>query len=151
VNFYPGGSKAIHAFANRIAEAGIRDSEGTMKLPILVVDDQVDACNMMAKLLKALGYEVDVAYDGRTALRMVDQRQYGLAILDYEMPGMNGVDLFRRIRRARPNMAAVFVTGYTTIDVVFPAIEAGVLQVIPKPADFQQLVPIIEDHLNAVA
>jgi two-component system response regulator HydG len=122
-----------------------------MKLPILVVDDQVEACDLMAKLLKALGYEVDVAYDGRAALALVDQRQYGLAILDYEMPGMNGVDLFRRIRRARPNLAAVFVTGYTTIDVVFPAIEAGVLHVMSKPADFQQLLPIIEDHLNAVA
>jgi DNA-binding response OmpR family regulator len=122
-----------------------------MKLPILVVDDEPDACNLMAKLLSALGYSVDVAYNGQTALQLIDQRQYGLAILDYQMPGMNGVDLFRRIRRARPDLAAVFVTGFTTIDVVFPAIEAGVLHVMSKPVNFQELVAIIEDHLSPVA
>lgn len=122
-----------------------------MQLPILVVDDEPDACNLMAKLLSAFGYSVDVAYDGRSALKLVDQRKYGLAILDYEMPGMNGVDLFRRIRRARPSMAAVFVTGHTTIDVVFPAIEAGVLRVISKPADFKELLPIVQGHLSGAA
>ena len=74
------------------------------RLPILVVDDEADTCNLTAKLLFALGYQADAAQDGRTALRLVDCRQYGLAILDYEMPGMNGVDLFRRIRRARPDL-----------------------------------------------
>jgi CheY-like chemotaxis protein len=121
------------------------------KLPILVVDDEPDSCNMMAKLLCALGYDVDVAYDGYAALQRIERRQYGIAIIDYQMPGMNGVDLFRRIRRARPQLAAVFVTGYTTIDVVFPAIEAGVLHVMSKPANFQELIPILEEHLSAVA
>jgi DNA-binding NtrC family response regulator len=118
------------------------------RLPILIVDDEADACNLMAKLLLALGYQADAAQDGRTALRLVDCRRYGLAILDYEMPGMNGVDLFRRIRRARPDLAAVFVTGHTTIDVVFPAIEAGILRIFPKPVDFKELIPVLEEHLG---
>ena len=119
------------------------------RLPILIVDDELDTCSLMAKLLIALGYQADAAQDGRVALRLVDCRRYGLAILDYEMPGMNGVDLFRRIRRARPDLAAVFVTGHTTIDVVFPAIEAGVLRIFPKPVDFKELIPVIEEHLGA--
>lgn len=118
------------------------------RLPILIVDDEPDTCKLMAKLLSALGYQADAAQDGRTALRLVDCRQYGLAILDYEMPGMNGVDLFRRIRRARPDLVAVFVTGHTTIDVVFPAIEAGILRIFPKPVDFKELIPVIEEHLG---
>jgi len=118
------------------------------RLPILIVDDELDTCSLMAKLLIALGYQADAAQDGRVALRLVDCRRYGLAILDYEMPGMNGVDLFRRIRRARPDLAAVFVTGHTTIDVVFPAIEAGVLRIFPKPVDFKELIPVIEEHLG---
>ena len=121
-----------------------------MELPLLVVDDNIDTCDMTAKLLSALGYDVDVAYDGRAALRLVDQRQYGLAILDYEMPGMNGVDLFRRIRLARPDLPAIFLTAYTTIDVVFPAIDAGVLHVMSKPADFEELKSIIEKYRSPV-
>ena len=68
-----------------------------MEHPLLVVDDNVDTCDLTARLLAALGYQADVAYDGRTALQMVDQCQYGLAILDYEMPGMNGADLQDRL------------------------------------------------------
>lgn len=119
------------------------------RLPILIVDDEPDTCNLMVKFLSVLGYEAEAALDGHTALRLVDCRKYGLAIIDYEMPGMNGVDLYRRIRRARPELAAVFVTGHTTIDVVFPAVEAGVLRVFQKPVDFQELIPVLEENLAA--
>jgi len=123
----------------------------TPRLPVLLVDDNVDCCTLMAKLLRAMGYQFDVAYDGRSALRLIDQRKYGIAILDYEMPGMNGVDLFRRIRRARPDLAAVFVTGFTGIDVVYPAVEAGILRVFSKPVDFQQLLPVVEEQIGTAA
>ena len=121
------------------------------KLPILIVDDNRDACSMLSRLLSAFGYESNVAYDGRTALTMVAQQDYGIAIIDYQMPGLNGVDLYRQMRDLRPDLAAVFVTGHTTIDVVYPAIEAGVLRVLSKPVDFQELVPILEEHLTPAA
>ncbi len=82
---------------------------------------------------------------------MVAQQDYGIAIIDYQMPGLNGVDLYRQMRDLRPDLAAVFVTGHTTIDVVYPAIEAGVLRVLSKPVDFQELVPILEEHLTPAA
>ncbi len=104
---------------------------------------------MMARLLSAYGYEADVAHNGAEALRQIERKQYGLAIVDYQMPGMNGVDLFRKMRERRPDLTGIFLTGYTTIDVVYPAIEAGILHVLPKPADFQELVPIIEEHLGS--
>ena len=122
-----------------------------MTLPILLVDDNPDACATAAKLLWSWGYQVDTAYDGPAALRLVDRRPYGLAIIDYQMPGMNGVELFRRMRQMRPDMAGIFLTGFTTIDVVYPAIEAGILRVLPKPVDFRELMPIIEQHVGVPA
>jgi DNA-binding response OmpR family regulator len=119
------------------------------KLPILIVDDESDAGNILAKLLSAWGYDADVATDGQTALQLAAKRQYGLAIIDYMMPLMNGVEVLTRLREAQPDLAAIFLTGYTTIDVVYPAIEAGVLRVLSKPADFKELLPIIEEHLGA--
>jgi DNA-binding NtrC family response regulator len=119
------------------------------KLPILIVDDNRDACNMLSRLLSAFGYDSDIAYDGRTALELVGEKDYGIAIIDYQMPGLNGVELYREMRAMRPHLAGVFLTGYTTIDVVYPAIEAGVLRVLSKPVDFQELVPILEEHLSS--
>ncbi len=120
------------------------------QLPVLIVDDDPETCILMVRFLSALGYQAESAQDVRTAMWLVDQCKYGLAILDYEMPGMNGVDLYRRIRRARPDLAAVFLTGHTTINVVFPAVEAGVLRVFAKPVDFKELIPVLEEHLTVV-
>jgi len=118
---------------------------------ILIVDDNPDACATAAKLLWALGYQTDVAYDGPSAMKLVDEKPYALAIIDYKMPGMNGVELFRQMHARRPGIAGIFLTGFTTIDVVYPAIEAGILRILPKPVDFAELMPIIEEHVGAPA
>lgn len=119
-----------------------------MSLPILIVDDEPDAGSMLAKLLSAWGYQADSTTNGAEALKLAEKQQYGLAIIDYRMPVMNGVELFERLRELRPELSAIFLTGYTTIDVVYPAIEAGVIRVLSKPPDFQEMLPIIESHLG---
>jgi DNA-binding response OmpR family regulator len=70
-------------------------------LSILCVDDDPDACASMSDILTDLGYVVSVAYDGHAALQLVQQRPYGLALLDY-----------RHIRQLRPGVVAVFVTAF---------------------------------------
>ncbi len=120
-----------------------------MRPSVLLVDDNPDACATAAKLLWALGYQADVAHDGPSALKLVEDFPYALAIIDFQMPGMNGVELFRRMRALRPGIAGIFLTGYTTLDVVYPAIEAGILRVLPKPVDFQELMPLLEEYVGA--
>lgn len=117
-----------------------------MKIPILLIDDNLDSCQTAAKLLRLAGdYESDIAQDVFTALELIEKKEYALAIIDYQMPDMNGVELFQRMKQIRPDLKAIFVTGYATIDVVFPALEAGVLRVLAKPVDFEVLIPVIDD------
>jgi len=115
---------------------------------ILVVDDDRSNCLILSKLLSLRGYQVDVAYDGPGALELVDRRLYALALIDYRMPGMNGVDLYRRIREKRPHMVGVFLTGYATIDTVYPAIDAGVQRVLAKPASAEELFAVVEQYVG---
>jgi DNA-binding response OmpR family regulator len=122
-----------------------------MTPPILFVDDDPDACNIVATLLRAWHYDVDTARDGETALKLVDDKDYALALIDYRLPGINGVELFRRMRHRRPNVVGIFLTGFTTIDVVYPAIESGILRVLTKPVDFAELRPIIEEYVGVPA
>lgn len=126
-------------------------NEANTKLPILLVDDDSDTCDVMSKLLSEWGYLANVAFDGKQAIELVKQTPYGIAIIDYQMPGMNGVELFRRLREVQPDLCGIFLTGHTTIDVVYPAVEAGILRVFSKPADFHELLPIIEEHLGSMA
>lgn len=115
---------------------------------ILIVDDDRSSCEILSKILSLRGYQVDVAYDGRTALELVQNRDYGLALIDYRMPGMDGVELYRRIREMRPGMVGVFVTGFPTIDTVYPAIAVGVERVIAKPAGSSELLDVIEEFVG---
>ena len=122
-----------------------------MTLPILIVDDDPGTAAIMVTRLTARGYQTDSADNGEAALEKVRLRPYGLAIIDYLMPGMDGVELVRRMRELRSETVAIFLTGHTTIDVVFPAIEAGVLRVLAKPVNFQELLPIVEAYVGKAA
>jgi len=115
---------------------------------ILLVDDNRDSCDLAAMRLGASGYVTDTANDGATALKLASQNHYDLAIIDFQMPGMNGVDLFRQMHAQHPEIVGIFLTGFTTIDVVFPAIDAGIMRVLPKPVDFSELMPLIEEYVG---
>lgn len=115
---------------------------------ILIVDDDRSSCEIIAKILSLRSYDVDVAYSGPAALELIEKQDYGLALIDYRMPGMDGMELYRKIRELRPNLVGVFVTGFPTIDTIYPAISMGVERVIGKPAGSDELLSVIEEFVG---
>jgi CheY-like chemotaxis protein len=88
-------------------------------------------------VLADLGYRVSVAYNGETALQLLDQSCYRLALIDYRMPGMDGVTLFYwHIRGRRPGLVGVLVTACAGPETVTAATDAGMRRVLGKPVDF---------------
>ena len=112
---------------------------------VLVVDDDRSNSEVVSRVLTAHGYAVDVADGGAAALDLIEQHPYCLAVVDYQMPGMNGVELFREARQRQPELRGVFLTAYPNINTVFPAIEAGVERVLSKPLDSAELVRLAEE------
>jgi CheY-like chemotaxis protein len=115
---------------------------------VLVVDDDRATCAQTAKFLIDAGYGVDIAYDGMSALEIVTRRPYSLVVLDYQMPELNGVELYRRIRHVRPETAGIFLTAYTTLDTVYPAISAGIERVLAKPVQRDELLSLVEKMIG---
>jgi CheY-like chemotaxis protein len=115
---------------------------------ILVVDDEVDTCRNLSDILTDLGYRVDVAHDGLSALELVRRHAYDVALLDLRMPGMDGLELFHRIRQLRSDTVGIIVTAYAGTDTAELALAAGAWQVLPKPVDFGRLLRVVEEALG---
>jgi DNA-binding response OmpR family regulator len=115
---------------------------------LLIVDDEPDICANMADILRDLGYQVDVAYDGPGALELVQRNRYDLALLDLRMPGMDGLELYRRIKQLSSGTVAIIVTAYATSETAASALAAGAWRVLSKPVDFSQLLHLIDMALE---
>jgi DNA-binding response OmpR family regulator len=115
---------------------------------ILVVDDEVDTCRNLSDILTDLGYHVDIAHDGQTALGMVRQNPYDVALLDLKMPGMDGLTLYREIKKVRAGTVAIVVTAYAGGDTTQQALTAGAWRVLAKPVDFPRLLGFVGQALD---
>jgi DNA-binding NtrC family response regulator len=115
---------------------------------ILVVDDDVDTCRNLADILGDLGYQVDTAHNGQSALERVRQKAYDIALLDLKMPGMDGVTLYREIKRLRSGMVAIIVTAYASSETAHEALTAGAWQILSKPVDFPKLLGLVDEALG---
>jgi two-component system response regulator HydG len=115
---------------------------------ILVVDDDVDTCRNLADILTDLGYHVETAHDGPAALELIRQRPYDVALLDYKMPGMDGLTLYRKIKKLRAGTVAIVVTAYASGSTAEEALQAGAWQVLAKPVDFPRLLGLVNEALG---
>lgn len=115
---------------------------------ILVVDDEVDTCRNLSDILTDLGYRVDVAYEGQSALEHVRKQAYDIALLDLKMPGMDGLTLYREIKKLRADTVAIVVTAYAGGDTKAQALAAGACSVLAKPVDFTHLLELVDEALD---
>jgi CheY-like chemotaxis protein len=115
---------------------------------VLVVDDDPDICTNLRDILVDLGYRVDTAADGATALELVRQKPYDVALLDYKMPGMDGLTLYREIKRIRAETVAVIVTAYAGATTAETARAAGAWRVLSKPVELPALFSLMDEAIQ---
>lgn len=115
---------------------------------ILVVDDDPDTCRNLADILGDLGYHVETASDGLSALGLIRQRAFDVALLDFKMPGMTGLELYREIRKLRAETVAIVVSAFTNTDTRQEALAAGARHVLSKPVDFNRLLALVEEAIG---
>jgi CheY-like chemotaxis protein len=112
---------------------------------ILVIDDLRSDRTVAAAILAGGGYSVAVARDGWTALDLLAEIPFDLVVVDYCMPGIDGVETFRKARQLRPTLQGIFLTAHANINSVYPAVGVGIERVLAKPTDAQELLAVVED------
>jgi len=115
---------------------------------LLIVDDDQDTCSNLSDILADCGYSADVAYRGQDGLDLLKQFPYRLAVLDFKLPGMTGVELFARMRQIHQGIAGLLVTAFSSVKTSKEALAAGLQQVIDKPVDVPRLLLLIQQALG---
>jgi len=111
---------------------------------ILVVDDEPQIRDLLKRFLTLRGYKVRVASDGQQALTMVEQEAPQLIVLDVYMPGINGVEVLRQLRRRKFTGGVILLTGSQDDKLLQEALDLGSVDVMGKPVDLERLALAIQ-------
>src|SRR5437879_5485165 len=103
-------------------------------MEIMIVDDEPQVAEVLATSLKRQGHSTTVVHSGREALDRLKSVAFDAMFLDVSMPGMNGLDVMAEVRRLRPSLPVVVITGHATPDEVEQVKKMGAVDVIEKPA-----------------
>ena len=103
------------------------------KKKILVVDDEKNIRLTLTQALEPLGFPVRTAGDGEEALRQLQESEFRLILLDLKLPGMDGMEVLRRIRKSWPKLPVVMITAHGTIEYAVEAIKLGAVDFLRKP------------------
>ena len=118
------------------------------KHKILVVDDLKSIRLTLSGILEDEGYKVAMAENGYQAIEAAKQTPFDLIFMDIKMPGINGVQTFREIKKVNPDAAVIMMTAYSVEDLVREALEEGAYAVVYKPFDIEEMLGMIRSALR---
>jgi two-component system nitrogen regulation response regulator NtrX len=115
---------------------------------VLVVDDEKNIRETVARVLHYEGYTVAEAADGKTAVDMVNEGRFDAVLLDIKMPGIDGMEVLKRIREMDRDLPVLMISGHGTISTAVEATKMGAFDFLEKPADRDRLLIAVR---NAIA
>ena len=107
---------------------------------IMLVDDEEDFVEMLSLRLKETGENVLAAHDGTQCLDILDKSEIDVIILDIKMPGMDGIETLKEIKRRYPLNEVIMLTGHGTIETAIDGMKLGAFDFLLKPTDFDDLL-----------
>ena len=110
-----------------------------MQETILIVDDEEDICEVLGISLSDLGYRIYTAANGEDAMQMFERVQPSIVLTDVRMPGMDGIELLRRIKGQRPETEVIMITGHGDLDLAIRSLKLEATDFITKPINDELL------------
>jgi len=117
-----------------------------IKIPtkVLLVDDEEDFAEMLSLRLIELGEKVVIAYSGQEGLDTLAKTSIDVVILDIKMPGMDGIETLREIKKQYPIIEVILLTGHGSTETAVEGMKLGAFDYLMKPADFSDLAAKLE-------
>jgi len=112
---------------------------------VFIVDDDKDLAESLSIALEGTGCEVETAHSGEDAVKIFREKDFDIAFMDVKLPGMNGVESFLEIKKMRPGVKVVMMTGYSVEQLLEQALEHGAWGILHKPIDMKKLLETLKD------
>src|SRR5512138_1858925 len=111
---------------------------------VLIVDDEFSMRDSLVHWFEKDGYRTGSAQDGREALQRLDEQDWDAVLLDIKMPGMDGLELQRRIREVDPDLPIIMITAFASVDSAVEALKEGAFDYVTKPIDPDELSHLVQ-------
>jgi two-component system response regulator (stage 0 sporulation protein F) len=118
-----------------------------MKGKILIVDDQYGIRILLNEIFQKEGYETYQAANGVQALSIVTKDKPDLMILDMKIPGMDGLEILRRVKKINQEVGVIIMTAYGELDMIHEAMDLGALTHFAKPFDIDEIREVVRKEL----
>jgi len=136
IMYKPLDVEKVIEFIERVEKGGL----------VLVTDDDPATCMTLIDVLKLKGHRVAIAESGEEAVRLTEKNSFNVIIIDVKMPVMNGLETYRKLKRHKPDVKAVMITGYPDEvgDLAEQALNENAYTVLYKPFDPEKLLRVVE-------
>ncbi len=121
------------------------------KMKALVIDDEQIVLDSVRKILTEENYEVDVSLSGREGLNQAIHKEYDIVLTDIRMPDVGGMRVLRDVKRARPSLPVVMITGYASVQSAVQAMKLGAADYLEKPFTPDKLIKAVASALDIAA
>lgn len=118
------------------------------KRKLLIVDDQNGIRALLIEVFSSEGYKTFQASNGKLALEIVRKESPDLVLLDMKIPGMDGLDILKHIKKIDPDIKVIMMTAYGELDMIKEATDLGALMHFTKPFDIDELRQAVNDQLR---
>jgi diguanylate cyclase (GGDEF)-like protein len=115
---------------------------------VLIVDNDVSMLETIGDVFQDRGYNVAMVEDGRRAIKLVSRRYFDVVLMDIRMPGINGLETYKEVKKIIPTAAVIMMTGDSKEELVKKTIEEGAYAVIYKPFNVKKVIKIVEEALR---
>jgi two-component system, OmpR family, response regulator CpxR len=115
-----------------------------MSVRVLLVDDEQDFAEVLAERLETRGFSVQKAFSGDDAINLITKHDADVVVLDVLMPGRDGVEILREIKRLKPLTEVIMLTGHATVETAIEGMKLGAYDYLMKPTETEDLVAKIK-------
>ena len=138
-----------YRFDKVAVNAWLRQNSAGTAAKILVIDDDDSICDLFRDSLEEAGHIVTTCTDPVEGLRFAREKDFNMVFLDLKMPMMDGAEVFKQIRAAKPDLPVTIVTGYPDSDLMSTALENGPFGVMKKPFLSADIMTVLRTYLNS--